>query len=407
MICFRMSSTSLCCDGASVAFFLLPWQVHLVAISVGQNFALEALSFCEPQSLFLGFLVSQNVTSSAWNPVILSFIACLLAVFSTGGHVCLEQPSSAFSWQDPSVQDILAETAAVCSVVPACCFGLNIHKKWLFASSLQDMSQLAGECNRASWEHENLVGKRDEWGGFRTQQSAVYPDGLCETIVQIIRPLFPRCEPPLDVSVTYLGDCVPKKGASDPPHSFQDRAGIHSVPDWSVPPATAKPLPVNLRQSLLQWLSERRIQKHVQSCEDSPLFTTDEVEELRTIFAAWFQSSFGITSVDWSVPPGQPYCLHALQCLSECLRDRDRSLWHCLLHGVPTGFDGDIPPSNVFLPALPTDDRSELAVCFGNWKGAEDSPALLQSLVQEEIDKGYFGGDRFSNAGGIVWLSDA
>ena len=87
------------------------------------------------------------------------------------------------------------------------------------------------------------------------------------------------------------------------------------------------------------------------------------------------------------MPPGQPYCLHALQCLSECLGDRDRSLWHCLLHGVPTGFDENIPPSNVFLPALPTDDRSELAVCFGNWKGAEDSPALLQSLVQEEIDK--------------------
>ena len=320
-------------------------------------------------------------------------VQILLAVFGTGGHVCLEQPSSAFSWQDPSVQDFLAETAAVCSVVPACCFGLSIHKKWLFASSLQDMSQLAGECNHASWEHENLVGKRDEWGGFRTQQSAVYPDGLCETIVQIIRPLFPRCAPPLDASVAYLNDCVPKKGASDPPHSFQDGAGIYSVPDWSVPPATAKPLPGDLRRSLLQWLSERRVpirlQHHVRSCEDSPLFSTDEVGELRTIFAACFQSSFGITSVDWSVPPGQPYCLHALQCLSECLEDRDRSLWHCLLQGVPTGFDGDIPPSNVFLPALPTDDRSELAVCFGNWKGAEDSPALLQSLVQEEIDKGY------------------
>ena len=53
-------------------------------------------------------------------------VQILLAVFSTGGHVCLEQPSSAFSWQDPSVQDFLAETAAVCSVVPACCFGLNL-----------------------------------------------------------------------------------------------------------------------------------------------------------------------------------------------------------------------------------------------------------------------------------------
>ena len=208
-------------------------------------------------------------------------VQILLAVFSTGGRVCLEQPSSAFSWQDPSVQDFLAETAAVCSVVPACSFGLNIHKKWLCASSLQDMSQLAGTCRRASWEHENLAGKRDEWGGFCTQQSAVYPDGLCETIVQIIRPLFPLCEPPFDASAAHLSDCVPKKGVSDPPHAFQDGAGIHSIPDWSVPPSTAKPLPGSLRHSLLQWLSDHRIptrlQWHVQSSKDSPLFTTDEL----------------------------------------------------------------------------------------------------------------------------------
>ena len=91
------------------------------------------------------------------------------------------------------------------------------------------------------------------------------------------------------------------------------------------------------------------------------------------------------------MPEGQPYCLHALQCLSECLGDRDRALRHCLLQGVPTGYDGDIPPSNVFLPALPSEDRTELAVCFGNWNGVEDFPALLQSLVQEEMDKGYLG----------------
>ena len=291
------------------------------------------------------------------------------------------------------MQDFLAETAAVCSVVPACSFGLNIRKKWLFASSLQDMSQLAGTCHHASWEHENLVGKHDEWGGFCTQQSAVYPDALCETIVQIIRPLFPLCEPAFDASAAHLSDCVPRKGVSDPPHAFQDGAGIHSVPDWSVPPSTAKPLPGSLRHSLLQWLSDHRIptrlQWHVQSSKDSPLFTMDEIGEPRAIFSSWFQSAFGVASVDWSVPEGQPYCLHALQCLSKCLGDRDRALWHCLLQGGPTGYDGDIPPSNVFLPALPNKDRTELAVCFGNWKGAEDSPALLQSLVQEEMDKGF------------------
>ena len=242
----------------------------------------------------------------------------------------------------------------------------------------------------------------------------MYPDGLCETIVQIIRPLFPRCAPLLDASVAYLNDCVPKKGASDPPHSLQDGAGIYSVPDWSVPPATAKPLPGDLRRSLLQWLSDRRVpirlQHHVRSCEDSPLFSTDEVGELRTIFAAWFQSSFGITSVDWSVPPGQPYCLHALQCLSECLEDRDRSLWHCLLQGVPAGFDGDIPAMSSFQPFLLTIGQSLQCVsaigkghktplhCFSPWFRKRSTKATWRRSILSRTP---------SNAAGIVWLSAA
>ena len=205
MVCFRMSSTSPCCDGASVAFFSSLWQVRLVAISVELSFALEVLSLSGLRSFLLGFLLGRDQQRvEASRALLQRVVQILLAVFSTGGHVCLEQPSSALSWQDPSAQDLLAQTAAVCSAVPACSFGLKIHKKWLFASSLQDMSQLAGTCAHASWEHENLVGKRDEWGGVCTQQSAVYPDGLCEAIVQIIRPLFPLCEPPFDVSVATL-----------------------------------------------------------------------------------------------------------------------------------------------------------------------------------------------------------
>ena len=43
MTCFRTYSTSPCCDGASVAFLFLHWQVHLVVISVLQSFAPEPL----------------------------------------------------------------------------------------------------------------------------------------------------------------------------------------------------------------------------------------------------------------------------------------------------------------------------------------------------------------------------
>ena len=156
MIYFRMSSTtSPCCDGASVAFFSSLWQVRLLAISVELSFALEVLSHSELRSSLFGvpgLSGRDQQRAEASRALLQRVVQILLAVFSTGGHVCLEQPSSAFSWQDSSVQDFLAETAAVCSVVPACSFGLNIRKKWLFASLLQDMSQLTGTCHHASWD---------------------------------------------------------------------------------------------------------------------------------------------------------------------------------------------------------------------------------------------------------------
>ena len=35
------------------------------------------------------------------------------------------------------------------------------------------------------------------------------------------------------------------------------------------------------------------------------------------------------------------------------------------------------------------DEGHELLICEGNWKGAEEDPALLQQLVEEELEAGY------------------
>ena len=164
MICFRMSSTGPCCDGASAAFFFLPWQVHPVAISVEQNFALNLRT---PEFPFgvpgLSGRDQQRVESS--RTLLQRVVQILLAVFSTGGHVCLGQPSSAFSWQDPSVQDFLAETAAVRSLLPAADFR--------FACSKSNLQRLLNHSTRfcVSFPIKGCRAIVALFGGFRSCNS--------------------------------------------------------------------------------------------------------------------------------------------------------------------------------------------------------------------------------------------
>ena len=103
-----------------------------------------------------------------------------------------------------------------------------------------------------------------------------------------------------------------------------------------------------------------------------------------------FAAEKGVTSVYWGVSSGQPYCLEALRSLSRLLSDKDVALFPALSQGVPTGYDKDIPASNVFAPR-PSDAQpdAELQICEGNWVGAEADTQLLLKLVQSELDAGY------------------
>ena len=75
-------------------------------------------------------------------------VALLLAVFQAGGHVSLEQPPNALSWRQAMVQHYLLEVSASCCCVAACAYGLNIHKRWMFATSFAGLSALACVCER-------------------------------------------------------------------------------------------------------------------------------------------------------------------------------------------------------------------------------------------------------------------
>ena len=168
-----------------------------------------------------------------------------------------------------------------------------------------------------------------------------------------------------------------------------------------------------LRAKLHSWLLEARVPCRLhallQGQELSELFSSEEVSHARSLFSAWLQENGHTGHVCWDIPMGQPYALHALHALSACLQYKDSALFPALLAGVPTGFDSDIPPSGCLLPAPPNENAFslDLAICQGNWQGAEADPASLQELIQAKEDAGfvrefpsleaaqsYFGADR-------------
>ena len=180
----------------------------------------------------------------------------------------------------------------------------------------------------------------------------------------------------------------PVKQADDLPIASQDGGGIHSKPDWSVPPSSASGIFSQLRKDFLTFILQhglhKRLRDHVAAASDSPFFSDKEVLAFRRIANRWFAAQGCRDEVNWDKPSGQPYCLHALHSLSQVVKDADKHLFLALLEGVPTGYDGDIPKSNVFTSQDSPPSDGELLLCFGNWTGAEADPALLCELLQKE-----------------------
>ena len=84
-------------------------------------------------------------------------VCILRAVFASGGHASLEQPTNSMAWLEPFVRDFLSEVQATLSVIPACTVGVDVAKQWLFASSFAPSQQLAGTCSHKG-QHQSVIG---------------------------------------------------------------------------------------------------------------------------------------------------------------------------------------------------------------------------------------------------------
>ena len=102
--------------------------------------------------------------------------------FTMLGHGHLEQPPTAMSWQEPSVQQWLLTSGASCIHLAACAFGRNWNKSWMFASSLRSLQTMACICNHPKSSHEDIGGVLDETGQFFEQTDSGISSRTCQPI---------------------------------------------------------------------------------------------------------------------------------------------------------------------------------------------------------------------------------
>ena len=176
----------------------------------------------------------------------------LTLVFLAGGHVHLEQPQNAMSWLEPVVQSFIRHIALHCVVMAACVHGANWDKAWLFATSWDQLHQMAGLCSHPRGSHENVIGTRSSDGSFISRKTAEYPQQLAERFANIVIPLLSQQS--LDLSLQDTIKWIPIKSLYDFPFSTEDGGGLHSAPDWSSPDRTTEDVFQQLRHSLFDFI---------------------------------------------------------------------------------------------------------------------------------------------------------
>ena len=318
-------------------------------------------------------------------------VTCLTLIFQAGGHVHLEQPPSAMSWLEECVQQFLKLISAWCIFIAACAYGKDWYKSWMFASSFSELSTLGAVCQHPPDSHLPIRGIDPSTGQFVSRQTACYPEGLAHMFAKIVDPLLSHNN--CDCLWKNRHALLPKKGRDAAPFSYEDGAGLGSFPDWSSPDRSDPDTFQSLRGTWVQRILHKKLHKQLmayfsQSDHSAPPFDDETIEDFRTMLVKFF--AHHNVHLDWSIREHQPMHLLVLQAFSQLMQDPDRTLFPSLIKGVATGFLHNIPPST----CMPPNDREAdmdvpLSAHYSNWHSADMDLSLTQSLVQEEIDRGW------------------
>ena len=309
---------------------------------------------------------------------------------TAGGHCHLEQPSNAMSWLEPEVQSFIANVGIHCVMLAACAYNMDVDKSWIFATSLDSLRQLGTTCNHPKGTHESIIGTKHPDGSFKSRDTAQYPPSLCDAFARIVQHLFSKNS--IDLPCKQIISFAAHKARNAPPFSCEDGGGIPSQPDWSQSCRHHQDVFKELRSKFFQAILDKKLHlqfmAHVDSRQPTAPFSSEEVEYFSSLISDFLKPKN--LDVNWSQREHRPMFLDIMQQLSVVMLDADVNLFECLIKGVSTGFQNDIPPSNCFgrndRPALP---ETPLSVHLANWQSAEIDMEATRNLVQEEINQGW------------------
>ena len=315
---------------------------------------------------------------------------CIRVTYQSGGHGHLEQPSTAMSWEEPFVQNMLIECNCACIFMPACSFNMDWAKCWLFASTFPELQILGSKCDHPQGTHQQIAGIIDDTGHFLSRTTATYPPALCEAIASKISPLLSRGNQMYNLET--VAKILPVKGRTDLPNARNDGGGLTSHADWSQYNSATDFLGT-LRHNWMTFILEHkwhhRLVQHFELGKDTPPFSDEELLPMKS-FLEEFLAAQGMLP-EWGIPPDQPMHLHILDALSKIIQDADKSIFGYLISGVPIGINDVIQRSCCF-PEAPTkedDTSSLLSIHNCNWRSAEDEPETVESLIDKEISEGW------------------
>ena len=317
-------------------------------------------------------------------------VMILTLVFLAGGHVHLEQPQNAMSWLEPIVQSFIRHIALHCVVVAACVYGANWDKAWLFATSWDQLHQMAGLCSHPRGSHENIIGTRASDGSFNSRKTAEYPQPLAKQFADIVIPLLSQQS--LDLSLQDTIKFIPTKSLYDFPFSTEDGGGLHSAPDWSSPDRTTDDAFQDLRHSLFDFILSKHLHKeflaNTSKKSPDPPFSETLVDEARQLMTDFLQKRS--KPADWTIRAHQPMFLSIMHSLQFLMPNEDVPLFPSLIEGVSAGFHNDIVPSGCFPPNdKPELPSTPLSIHLAKWQSAEKEPATTLALVEEEVRQGW------------------
>ena len=173
-----------------------------------------------------------------------------------------------------------------------------------------------------------------------------------------------------------------------------DGAGLDSNGDHSNPKASSfKPL----SDALMQYLQSKHLVQDIaqslsQGSQEHPIASHHRYE-LASIFHQHLHPNCNNPDC-MAISEGQPFRLRLIQARAGARKDPDTALLPLLEKGVLTGFFEPIAPSNHWprkqedLPCEAPDDI-EILHCSGNWTQAENNAAIMDGLLEQEIQHGW------------------